>query len=166
MTLQGAKFTDNEEDKMRKFKGTIGALLAAAILASSFAVPVMAAEELPEQTGEEPVITEPADPAEPGSGDNTGENENTDQTPSDTVVDEDDPAPEDDADNGEGEDLGQGEVQDGNTPDAGNLEIIPNQASENNISSLEVETDIAYPVTGGNIYFIRLLAPLHTVIGM
>ena len=72
MRLQGVKFTDNEEDKMRKFKGTIGALLAAAILASSFAVPVMAAEELPEQTGEEPVITEPADPAEPGSGDNTG----------------------------------------------------------------------------------------------
>ncbi len=29
---------------MRKFRGTIGALLVATILASSFAVPVMAAE--------------------------------------------------------------------------------------------------------------------------
>ncbi len=87
---------------MRKFRGTIGALLVATILASSFAVPVMAAEELPDQPGEEPVITEQVDVEEPEEK----------EEESGAIEDENDSAQEDVADDGEDE------IQEEVTPDA------------------------------------------------
>lgn len=95
-------------------------MLAVAILASSFTVPVMAVENLSD-AGTEPVITVPMDIAEHGSGE-TEKTEEIEKVQSYSTLDETDPELKDGVDDGE-KDLGQDEIQDESMTDANKTEI-------------------------------------------